>query len=367
MISPNNLLKIFLDNDINFFTGVPDSVLKNLTTLFNDSEKNHVVAVNEGSAVAIAIGSYLRTGKIPLIYMQNSGLGNAINPLVSIADKNVYDIPLIMLIGWRGAPDIDDESQHHKMGEITLNLLNLLGINYVILNKASDLNKLKKKLIFIKKNKKSLAILIKNKILSKPSNIHTKENINPIISRCKSLELILPIIKKYFIFSTTGYTSREILKISEKHKIDLRCFYNVGGMGHVSSLNLGFINSLNSKVKSICIDGDGALLMHLGSMHTAGSIKNINFKHLLFNNFSHLSVGAQKTYSENININLLVKSLGYRNYYKINNYKSLKKIFPKFLLGSGPSLLEIQCNNEVIDNLPRIKNFKKVYNEFIKK
>jgi phosphonopyruvate decarboxylase len=222
-------------------------------------------------------------------------------------------------------------------------------------------------LISIKKSKKSLAILIKNKILSKPKNIQKKKRINAIISRYKSLELILPIIKKYYIFSTTGYTSREILKISEKHNIDLKCFYNVGGMGHVSSLNLGIINSLNSKVKSICIDGDGSLLMHLGSMHTVGSIRNKNFKHLLFNNFSHLSVGGQKTYSENVNVNSLVKSLGYRNYYKINNYKSLKKIFSEFLLASGPCLLEIQCNNEVIENLPRIKNFTKVYNEFIKK
>jgi len=366
MISPNDLLKIFLDNEINFFTGVPDSVLKNLTILFSKKKKNHFVAVNEGSAIAIAIGSYLRTGKIPLVYMQNSGLGNAINPLVSIADKNVYNIPIIILIGWRIAPDINDESQHYKMGKITISLLNLLGISHIILNKDSDLNKLKKKLISIKKSKKSLAILIKNKTLSKPANIHRKKNINEIISRYKSLELILPIIKKYYIFSTTGYTSREILKISEKHKIDLKCFYNVGGMGHVSSLNLGFLNSLNSKAKSICVDGDGALLMHLGSMHTAGSIKNKNFKHLLFNNFSHLSVGGQKTYSENINVNLLVKSLGYRNYYKINHYKNLKKIFSKFLLEAGPSLLEIQCNNEVIENLPRIKNFTKIYKKFTK-
>ena len=367
MISPNDLLKTFLDNDINFFTGVPDSVLKNLTTLFNNKRLNHIVAVNEGSAVAIAIGSYLRTHKVPVVYMQNSGLGNAINPLVSIADNNVYDIPLIILIGWRGAPDIDDELQHYKMGEITINLLNLLGINYVILNKASDLNKLKKKIIYIKKKKKSLAILIKNKILSKPANIDIKEKINPHISRYKSLELILPMIKKYFIFSTTGYTSREILKITEKKNLELKCFYNVGGMGHVSSLNLGFINSLSPKVKSICIDGDGSFLMHLGSIHTAGSIKNKNFKHLLFNNFSHLSVGGKKTYSENIDINLLIKSLGYRSYYKLNNFKNLKKIFSKFLLTSGPCLLEIQCNSEVIENLPRIKRFTKVYDRFTKK
>jgi phosphonopyruvate decarboxylase len=218
-----------------------------------------------------------------------------------------------------------------------------------------------------KKKKKSLAILIKNNSLNPPGDFFLKENKIPILSRYKLLELILPMIKKYSIFSTTGYTSREIFKILKNYRLDVKCFYNVGGMGHVSSLNLGFINSLDSKIKSICIDGDGSLLMHLGSSHTIGSIKNKNFKHLLFNNFSHLSVGGQKTYSENININLLVKSLGYKNYYKIKNYKSLKKIFSKFLLGSGPSLLEIQCNNKVIGSLPRIKNFKKVYNEFIKK
>ena len=142
MISPNDLLKTFLDNDINFFTGVPDSILKNLTTLFNNKRLNHIVAVNEGSAVAIAIGSYLRTHKVPVVYMQNSGLGNAINPLVSIADNNVYDIPLIILIGWRGAPDIDDELQHYKMGEITEDQMKKrLGIRESITEAGEDVNK----------------------------------------------------------------------------------------------------------------------------------------------------------------------------------------------------------------------------------
>ena len=365
MINPNELLELFLRHNIAFFTGVPDSVLKNFTILLQN-RKNHIVAVNEGSAVSIAAGSYLRTGKIPLVYLQNSGLGNAINPLSSICDKDIYNIPIIMLIGWRGSPGVNDEQQHYKMGSITEELLNLLSIEYIILTKSSDFIRLKKKLTKIKKNKKSLAVLIKNNSLNPPGEFFLKKNKNSILSRYKSLELILPMIKEYSIFSTTGYTSREIFKILEDSQLDVKCFYNVGGMGHASSLNLGFINSLDSKIKSICIDGDGSLLMHLGSSHTIGSIKNKNFKHLLFNNFSHLSVGGQKTYSENININLLVKSLGYRNYYKINHYKDLKKIFSKFLLAAGPSLLEIQCNNEVIENLPRIKNFTKIYKNFTK-
>ena len=366
MINSNKLLDLFLRHNIDFFTGVPDSVLKNFTILLQN-RKNHIIAVNEGSAVSIAVGSYLRTGKIPLVYLQNSGLGNAINPLSSICDKNVYNIPIIMLIGWRGSPGVNDEQQHYKMGSITEKLLDLLSIEYIILTKSSDLIRLKKKLTKTKKNKKPLAILINNNSLNRSGDFFLKKNKNTTLSRYKSLELILTMMKEYSIFSTTGYTSREIFKILEDSQLDVKCFYNVGGMGHVSSLNLGFINSLDSKIKSICIDGDGSLLMHLGSSHTIGSIKNKNFKHLLFNNFSHLSVGGQKTYSENININLLVKSLGYRNYYKINHYKDLKKIFSKFLLAAGPSLLEIQCNNEVIENLPRIKNFTKVYNEFIKK
>jgi phosphonopyruvate decarboxylase len=153
MINPNELLEFFLRHNIDFFTGVPDSVLKNFTILLQN-RKNHIIAVNEGSAVAIASGSYLRTGKIPLVYMQNSGLGNAINPLISICDKNIYNIPILMLIGWRGAPDVSDEQQHYKMGSITKELLNLLGIENIVLNKSSDFNRLKKKLTNAKKKKK---------------------------------------------------------------------------------------------------------------------------------------------------------------------------------------------------------------------
>jgi|LakMenEpi03Aug12_release.lakeMendotaPanAssembly.Ray.scaffolds.fasta_scaffold102940_2 phosphonopyruvate decarboxylase len=367
MINSNDLLSLFLKNNINFFTGVPDSVLSNFTNLLQ-YKKNHIVAVNEGSAVSIAIGNYLSTGRIPLVYLQNSGLGNAINPLSSISDKNVYNIPVILLVGWRGSPEIKDEPQHSRMGSITTQLLTLLGIEYLILEKYSDLKKLARKLEISKKYKKSLAILIKNKTLTSSDNLnHYSKKIKKEIklSQHEILGLILPLIKKYSIFSTTGYISREILSISKQYKLDLRCFYNVGGMGHVSSLTLGFLRE-KFKSKSICIDGDGSFLMHLGSLHTIGRVSNKKFKHLLFNNFSHLSVGGQKTYIENINIKTLVKSLGYNNYFKISSHRNFKKIFSKFLFTKGPSLLEIQCGTKVAKNLPRIKNFQNIYKKFVK-
>ena len=166
MINTRNLFNSIKKDNINFFTGVPDSVLKNFTKLLSNNHKNHLLATNEGSAISIGIGYHLSTKKIPCIYMQNSGLSNAINPLISIAHKGIYSIPMLLLVGWRGSPGINDEPQHKIKGKITLNLLKLLGIKYIILNKDKDLIKLKKLILYAKKNSCPVACLIK-KINSK--------------------------------------------------------------------------------------------------------------------------------------------------------------------------------------------------------
>jgi phosphonopyruvate decarboxylase len=133
MIKVSTLINLLKKNKSNFYTGVPDSVLKELSYSLQKIKKNHIIATNEGAAVSIGIGHYLSTKKIPVIYMQNSGLSNALNPLISIAHQKVYSIPLILIIGWRGSPRVKDEPQHNVKGKITEQILKLLNIKYTIL------------------------------------------------------------------------------------------------------------------------------------------------------------------------------------------------------------------------------------------
>ncbi len=363
-----NSKKIFniLKNNINFFTGVPDSVLKEFLKFLPNKKKNHLISVNEGTAVSHAIGYYLATKKIALVYMQNSGLGNAINPLISIANEKVYQIPMCILLGWRGSPNKKDEPQHLAMGKITLDLLKLLKIKYVIINNNNSISKIKKILDYSKKRKKIICIIIKKDSLSKNKvpKIRKKLNNNNIL-RLKFIENLLKFTtKKYKIVSTTGYTSRELYYLRKNKKSHIRDFYMVGGMGHASSVALGLSSFLNYK-KIICLDGDGSILMHLGSMHTIGVLKNPNFKHIILNNNSHESVGGQGTEAQNIDFMNLSKSVGYKNYFILRKKNEINKILKKFLKSSGPSLLEVKIISGTIKDLMRPKNLKKQKEKFL--
>ena len=270
----------------------------------------------------MAIGYYLATKKIPCVYMQNSGLGNAINPLISISHKKVYSIPMLIIIGWRGAPGIKDEPQHNVKGKITKNILKLLNKKYIILNKDKDLKKLKQLIKFSKKNSMPVAILLKRNILVS-HNIKSQKNLNSsIIKRSDVLEKLLKTIKKSTkLISTTGFTSRELNQIRSKKRINKgNDFYMVGGMGHSSMLSLGV--STKTKNDVICLDGDGSFLMHLGSIVSIGKKKRKNFKHLLFNNFSHESVGGQSTNIDKVNIEKLIKSVGYKHYFLLKKARN---------------------------------------------
>jgi len=326
MVSVENLLNTLKKNNITFFSGVPDSILKHLSTSFNKlNSKKHKLAVNEGSAVAMGIGHYLETKKIPCVYMQNSGLGNAINPLISIAHQKVYSIPMVLLIGWRGAPGETDEPQHMVKGKITKKLLELLNIKFCVLDKENDLKKFDSLIKNSKKNNSIIACLIKNKTLTtklkNKKRILKQVNINRDIF---ILNLLKTIKNKTKIISTTGYTSRAVMKTRLDSKLYKgKDFYMVGGMGHSLSVSLGM--SLQSKNNIICLDGDGSILMHMGSLFTGGFNKNINLKHILFNNNAHESVGGQSTNAKKINFKLLSKSLGYKKYYKLSKNQNIKK------------------------------------------
>ena len=222
MINAKNLFLFLKKNKINFFTGVPDSVLKNFIYILDSNKKKvkHIIAANEGSAVALAAGNYLATKKPTLVYMQNSGLGNAINPLISICHSKVYSIPLILMIGWRGSPKENDEPQHQLKGKITRSLLKLLNIKFTVLNNFRDFKKIKNLINYSKYKKRPVAFLIKNNTLSLDGNFEKDNKSNNYLTREVVINGLLNAIKKNArIISTTGYTSRELFQIRKKKKI----------------------------------------------------------------------------------------------------------------------------------------------------
>ena len=364
MISPKKIYLKLKKNKISYFIGVPDSVLKNFLNLI--PKKQNLVSTNEGSAVAQGIGYYLATKKIPVIYMQNSGLGNALNPLISIANHKVYSIPLFLVIGWRGSPDSKDEPQHLAKGHITRDILKLMGIKNFIINNNKDLKKIDTLKKYAIKKKRTVAILIKNKKI---------ENKNYSIDREKKSKFLRADFIKYFlnfvkadtkIISTTGYTSRELNEIRKnENKLSGEDFYMVGGMGHAAAL--GSIYAKFKKKKEVYIlDGDGSMLMHLGAL--AVSTKNIKkkIKYILFNNECHESVGKQKTYISNINLSLMAKSFGFQKYYEIKNKKNMKKIIKNILISKKNVFINVKIDPGSIRNLSRPNNLKTIKNNFLK-
>ena len=368
MIFAEELIKSIFKKKINFFTGVPDSILKPLSEILQKkNKKSHIIATNEGSAISLGIGYYLSTKKIPCIYLQNSGLGNAINPLISVAHRKVYSIPMILLIGWRGSPNVKDEPQHKVKGAITKKLLKLMDIKYCLLKNKDDLKKLNKIIEVSKKSKKPVACLIEKNNLINQRNIKKEKTNRRNLKREEVIKNLLQNIKnKTNIISTTGFTSRELMQIrTVKNYKKGNDFYMVGGMGHSTMVTLGI--SLFSNKQTICLDGDGSILMHLGSLSTAGLYATKNFKHILLNNNSHESVGGQLTNADLINFKKLSKSLNYKKFFIIKNKKELNKKIKNFIKSNGPSFLEVKIKNGSMSNLMRPKpgSLKKIVKNFM--
>lgn len=352
---------------INFYTGVPDSILKEFSKCLELKEKNHFISTNEGSAVALAIGNYLSTKKIGLVYLQNSGLGNAINPLISIAERSVYSIPLLLLVGWRGAPGFKDEPQHNSKGKITLKLLRNLKIKYLIIKNNKDLTKVSKLISFSKKNLIPVCLIIKPKSLYNKIKIKRKKNfINKLnISREYFLKSLLSKVNKNEkIVCTTGYTSREVYQVRKNYNLKKgKDFYLVGGMGHASSVALG--SSLKSKNKVNCLDGDGSLLMHMGGVASMGVIGKKNLRYFLLNNNCHESVGGQKTISNKLNFKKISQGFNFKSYELIKNENDIKKL-QKILKKNGPIFVEVRIKNLSMKNLERPKKLIDIKKNFMR-
>tara|TARA_B110000027_G_C16033162_1_gene261835 strand:- start:62 stop:952 length:891 start_codon:yes stop_codon:yes gene_type:complete len=296
--------------------------------------------------------------------MQNSGLSNALNPLISIAHEKVYSIPLILIIGWRGSPRLKDEPQHNVKGKITERILKLLNIKYTIIRNNRDLKKFDRQIKIAKKNNSIVACLIEQGTFEK--TIKIDKNYFYKLDKEIFLKTLLQITKKNTkIISSTGYNSRELMYLRDKFKIiNTSNFYMVGGMGHTASVALGY--SLSNKKETLCIDGDGSLLMHLGAIKTAGSFANKNFKYILLNNNSHDSVGGQNTHANEVNFEKLSKSLGFKKFYSIKNDINLKNNIQKFLKESKLSFLEVKVSNSKIKNLPRPADLIKIKKLFMR-
>jgi phosphonopyruvate decarboxylase len=377
MIDVNSLFFLLKKNKINFFCGVPDSVLKDFISILDSHKKEikNIVAANEGSAVALAAGHYLATKKPALVYMQNSGLGNAINPLISICHPKVYSIPVILMIGWRGSTKEKDEPQHQLKGKITPEILKLLNIRFIVLNNLNDLKKIKNLINYSKYKKTPVAFLIKNHTLFLGNNYKKiyleniyKKDVKSKYTLTREFlinKLLSKIKKKTRIISTTGYTSRELFQIRKDKKYkNGKDFYMVGGMGHSSMISLGY--SLNSNNQIICLDGDGSFIMHMGSLISTGLKSKSNFKYILLNNGSHESVGDQKIDTLKIDFKSISKSFGYNNYYLAKNDINFDKKLDYFLKSRGPSFFEVRIKSESIKKLSRPKNLIRIKENFIK-
>ena len=374
MINVDKVYATFIENGVNFFTGVPDSLLADICAYITDntpSQKN-IIAANEGSAIGIASGYYLASGKLPLIYMQNSGIGNAVNPLLSLADEKVYSIPLLLMIGWRGEPGTKDEPQHKKQGEVTTDLLDAMKIPYAILSEDETLA-LKQITDTIKaatEQHKPHAIIIRKGLFGKYKLSKLAENNFPL-SREEALKLVIDSLSEEDItISTTGKLSRELFEYREaKRQGHEKDFLTVGSMGHSSSIALGVALEKPDR-KVYCLDGDGAFIMHMGNISNIGALSPANFRHILFNNGAHESVGGQPTLGFNLDIPAIAKACGYKESFVVEDKEGLGLAMEKIKGIDGPVLLEIKVNAKSREDLGRPtttpQENKYVYMEFLK-
>lgn len=311
MINTENFYNYLIANHIDFFAGVPDSLLANFCACVKDktSDEKNIITANEGNAVAMCAGYHMSTGKIGLVYMQNSGEGNAVNPLVSLADEDVYSIPMLLVIGWRGEPGKHDEPQHVKQGKITLGLLETMGIAYEILEDDYE-KQVKKAIDYMKKESKPYALVIRKGLFSEYKL--NKEISKYELTREDALKTIIDNLSSDdIIVSTTGKTSREIFEIREANKQGhSNDFLTVGSMGHTASIAYGVAIGTDKNVW--CIDGDGSFIMHMGSLGVIGSKIPHNFKYILNDNGAHESVGGQPTCSRSLDIPAILKACGFK-------------------------------------------------------
>lgn len=351
MLAPELFLNALFKKDISFFSGVPDSLLKGFLTCLQQNAEHHFIMANEGAAVAMAAGYHLATNKTGLVYLQNSGLGNTINPLTSLANKEVYGIPLLLMIGWRGQPGKKDEPQHQKMGEAVLHLLQALEIPYFIFSAGKEWEgQLDEAVLLTKKINHPVALVIEEQFFK---DRELSINNNYELSAEQVIENLFPVFdENTLIVCTSGKIGRVFYAVNEKHGFKIRKYLlNVGAMGHASSIALALAKFCSEKI--VLLDGDGSLLMHMGSLAVAGSISTDNFHYILLNNGAHQSVGGQPTTGFTVDFTLMAKACAFENTLQIKTASELEKWIKNFQ--NRKQFVEIRINTITPEHLPRPK------------
>lgn len=345
MIRPQFFYDTLASYGIDFYAGVPDSLLKNLCAYITDhaDAAHNIIAANEGGAMGLAAGHYLATSQIPVVYMQNSGQGNIINPLASLTDPDVYNIPVLLVIGWRGKPGVHDEPQHVKQGKVTTGLLNVMGIDYTVLSKEEDKaeTQIKKAVEFMTATKQCYALVIEKDTF----DAYTLQNVEKndlTMSREEAIQTVVAALgEKDAIVSTTGMISRELFEyrtaMKQGHERD---FLTVGSMGHASQIALGIALEKQDR-KVWCFDGDGAAIMHMGGMAIVANKAPENYVHVVFNNGAHDSVGGQPTVGLKIDLPAIAQAVGYKRVYTVDTKDYLQTVLEAIKKDMGPILLQV--------------------------
>ena len=362
--------------DADFYTGVPDSQLKALCNYlmhtYGIDPKHHIIAANEGNCTALAAGYHLATGKVPVVYMQNSGEGNIINPVASLLNDKVYAIPVIFVVGWRGEPGVHDEPQHIYQGEVTVKLLEDMDIRTFVIGKETSDDEIANVMVKFRKilaAGKDVAFVIRKGALSYDTKVVYANN-----NTMKREEIIQHIVKASGedpIVSTTGKASRELFETrvanGQRHKYD---FLTVGSMGHSSSIALG-VAIKKPEQRIWCVDGDGAVLMHMGSMAVMGANKPKNLIHVVINNGAHETVGGMPTVAERIDLVKIALACGYPNAVCVDSFDDLDKELEAAKSRNELSLIEVKCSIGAREDLGRptttaLEN-KQNFMEYLKK
>lgn len=348
------------NSGIEFITGVPDTLLNDFCLHIEDSwsKDRHVIAANEGNAIGLAAGYHLATGTIPLVYMQNSGIGNTVNPLLSLTHGQVYCMPMILLIGWRGERGSNDHAQHKKQGEVTPLLLETMDVPYKVVpdNTEEALSILKWALEEAITSNSPVALLATKGVFEKGEKAGFNSENEQLLSREEAINVVLDSIpENSIVVASTGRATRELYELrnirKESHEND---FLNVGAMGHTSSIGLGI--AMATKRKVVCLEGDSSAIMHLGSFTTTGLLKPHNFLHIVLNNGVHESVGGQKSAGFNVNLTEIAKHCGYVTIEKsVKTIEEINTAIKTLNDSDGPAFMEIIIRKGIRKDMPPLR------------
>lgn len=352
MLNPKDFYSLLQEQELDHFFGVPDSTLKYFCSYVDDHAKEHLICANEGSAIGQAMGFHLATGKTPVVYMQNSGFGNALNPILSMASSQIYSIPMIILVGWRGEPGVHDEPQHLHQGKVLLPSLGAMELAYDMLpTKSEAAQRVITEAVRKAKQESKPYFLIIKKGTFEEYKAKESEDFGSL-KRSNVINKITTELDNSKFIATTGFISRELFQQRENnskgHETDFLC---IGSMGHTSQIAYSYAKY--SKNRTVCLDGDGSFLMHMGGTTSVNEVANSNIVHIVLNNACHLSVGGQPTVSEKVNLHEIARACGFKKAYLVQTEKELDSVLTEVKNTTSPVFIDIRVSKDVVKDLMR--------------